>query len=74
MTEKSQKFEVHPTIVTRWKVQFLESAPTVFADKKRKSNGNDICVDDLYKQIGVLQVERDFLRKKYKQVFGTEPI
>ena len=28
--------------------------------------------DELYKQIGQLQVENDYL-KKYKQLYGTEP-
>jgi hypothetical protein len=25
------------------------------------------------KQIGKLQIENDFLKKKYKQLYGTEP-
>jgi len=29
--------------------------------------------DALYKQIGKLQIENDFLKKKYKQLYGTEP-
>ncbi len=29
--------------------------------------------DELYKQIGKLQIENEFLKKKYKQLYGTEP-
>ena len=29
--------------------------------------------DELYKQIGKLQIENEFLKKKYKQVYGTKP-
>jgi transposase-like protein len=74
LSELSQKYEVHPNMITKWKSQFIIEAPKIFADKRRKENkSKEVSVDDLYKQIGVLQVERDFLRKKYKQVFGREP-
>ena len=74
LSELSQKYEVHPNMITKWKSQFIIEVPKIFADKRRKENkSKEVSVDDLYKQIGVLQVERDFLRKKYKQVFGREP-
>ena len=74
LSELSQKYEVHPNMITKWKSQFIIEAPKLFVDKRRKENkSKEVSVDDLYKQIGVLQVERDFLRKKYKQVFGREP-
>ena len=73
VSEISQIFEIHPAMITRWKTMFLESAPNIFADKRSKTNKDKVCVDDLYKEIGVLKVERDFLRKKYKQIFGKDP-
>jgi len=74
LSELSQKYEVHPNMIAKWKSQFLEAAPGIFLDKRRKKNKTqELNVDDLYKQIGILQVERDFLRKKYKQIFGREP-
>jgi transposase-like protein len=74
LSELSQKYEVHPNMIAKWKSQFLEAAPQIFIDKRCKENkSQEVNVDNLYKQIGKLQVERDFLRKKYKQIFGKEP-
>jgi len=74
LSELSQKYEVHPNMITNWKSRFLKEVPQIFTDKRRKLNKvKEIHVDDLYKQIGVLQVEKEFLRKKYTQVFGKEP-
>jgi len=74
LSELSQKYEVHPNMITKWKSQFISEAPKLFVDKGRKENkSKEVSIDDLYKQIGILQVERDFLRKKYKQIFGREP-
>jgi transposase len=74
LSELSQKYEVHPNMIAKWKKQFIEAAPHVFIDKRRKDvKSREVSVDSLYKQIGKLQVERDFLRKKYKQIYGREP-
>ncbi len=74
LSELSQKYEVHPNMISNWKSQFLKEVPKIFVDKRRKENKNkEVSVDDLYKQIGILQVEKEFLRKKYKQIFGKEP-
>jgi len=29
--------------------------------------------EELYKQVGKLQVENEFLKKKYRQLYGSEP-
>ena len=74
LSELSQKYEVHPNMIANWKSRFLKEAPRIFTDKRLKENkSKEVQVDDLYKQIGVLQVEKEFLRKKYKQIFGKEP-
>ena len=74
LSELSQKYEVHPNMIANWKSQFLKEAPKIFIDKRRKENkSQEVNLDDLYKQIGVLQVEKEFMRKKYKQIFGKEP-
>jgi putative transposase len=47
-------------MIAKWKSQFLEAAPQIFLDKRRKENTKqEVKVDDLYKQIGKLQVEKD---------------
>ena len=73
--ELAQKYEIHPNQVTLWKKQLIEHATLAF-DK----HGNDKELDDsekkkdeLFSQIGQLKVENDFLKKKYKQLYGTDP-
>jgi transposase len=63
-SELAARFGVHPTMVAVWKRTLLDGAPDVF-DKGQKSRKQaEEHVDELYKQIGRLQVERDFLSKK----------
>ena len=57
--ELAQIYGVHPTQITQWKKQLLESAPSVFEGRHAKADHVD--VDELYKKIGKLEMERDFL-------------
>jgi transposase-like protein len=38
LSELSQKYEVHPNMIAKWKSQFLEAAPQIFLNKRRKEN------------------------------------
>ena len=71
----AQEFEVHPTQVTQWKKQALDNLGDLFerANKKKEEGDSDAETDKLYKQIGQLSVENEFLKKKYRQWYGHEP-
>jgi transposase-like protein len=75
MQEIGMLYDVHPNLVALWKKQLLESADVLFekTGKGKDAEAAERKQDELYKQIGQLQVENEFLKKKYKQIYGTEP-
>lgn len=63
--EIASHYGVHPTQVTNWKRQALEGAPTLFVDRRSQADtGEEALKAELYQQIGQLQVELDWLKKK----------
>jgi transposase-like protein len=56
------RYEVHPTLVARWKKELQEQAASIFGeDHARKKKQDENLVAQLYQQIGQLKVENDFL-------------
>ena len=68
LAEIAGKYDVHPNQVTLWKNQLIAEASEIFADKRGNKKENDK-EDLLYRQIGQLQVELDWLKKKSKHLF-----
>ena len=63
-TQLAGRFGVHPTMVSTWKRQLLDGAAELF-DKNHKSlKKAEAQTDELYRQIGQLKVENDFLSRK----------
>lgn len=65
VAELSAKHGVHQTLINEWKRQLVEGASGVFdkgASKAEKSAA--AATDELYKQIGQLKVENDFLARR----------
>ena len=74
--EIALKYEVHPNQVTQWKRQLLDNAVTAFEKPGKKSQeekGAEQKEERLFSQIGRLKIENDFLKKKYRQLYGKEP-
>jgi len=65
INEIAAEFGVHPNMVTNWKKQMLENAVTAFGDKAARTEKDfEAERDRLYRQIGQLQVENDWIKKK----------
>jgi len=65
INEIASTYEVHPNVVCLWKKQALERLPEAFSDRRSKGAKVDSKLQDrLYQQIGQLQVELDWLKKK----------
>lgn len=67
VAELSQEFELHPHQITAWKKDFLANAVKVFASGKQQAEELEKFEKqqgELYRQIGELKVENDWLKKK----------
>lgn len=76
IVELAKEFEVHPNQITNWKKQVLDGIPSLFEKENKKDDDLKAAEEkesELFKNIGQLKVENDFLKKKYKQIYGKEP-
>ena len=63
--EIASHYGVHPNQVTNWKKQATDGMPSVFTDRRSKAdNSEETLKAELYEQIGRLQVELDWLKKR----------
>jgi len=64
VSELAARFGVHPTMINNWRRALVEGAAEIFDKGHKSRKQTEADVDELYRQIGRLQVERDFLSKK----------
>jgi len=65
IAELSSIYGVHSTQITKWKKKALDFISQIFSDKlQQQQKSDDELIQELYRQIGKLQVERDWLKKK----------
>jgi len=65
LSELSQKYELNPNVIQKWKTEFLTNAHSVFEKKNEcKSSDDSKLVDRLYRKIGQLEMDCEFLKKK----------
>jgi len=63
-SEITSQYGIHVSQINNWKKQALEQLPNAFSRKrKRQKEDQQKLVDELYRQIGQLKVENDFLKK-----------
>lgn len=59
------RYSIHPTQASQWKQQALAGLELGFSDAPLKElEAKDAIIGELYKQIGQLKVELDWLKKK----------
>jgi len=69
MTQLSSEYGVHPNQIRQWRQKLIEELPTVFTDRRQKKDKEtEEVTSELYRQIGQLKVELDWLKKKSQQL------
>lgn len=65
LSELAQKYELNPNQISQWKQKALHGMEDIFTQQRGvKSKEEEELVNRLYQQIGQLQVELDWLKKK----------
>ena len=65
MAQLSGEFGVHVNQIRQWRQKLLDELPSLFSDRRsRKEKEGEELLSELYRQIGQLKVELEWLKKK----------
>jgi transposase-like protein len=67
VSQISSKYGVHQSVLNKWRNTALEGLPELFVDPRRKSPADahkDNIIEDLYRQVGKLSLQLEWLKKK----------
>ena len=67
ISQISSKYGVHQSVLNKWRNTALEGLPELFADPRKKSSADtqkDNIIEDLYRQVGKLSLQLEWLKKK----------
>ncbi len=74
--ELANEYAVHPNQISQWKKQLLDGAMELFERPNKKNPEVKHAEEErdlLLKTVGEMKIENDFLKKKYRQLYGKEP-
>ena len=63
-SQLASEYEVHPTQITQWKKQLLESGSSLFGQQRAREQQEQTAREaELFEQIGRLKMELEWLKK-----------
>ena len=72
IAQLASEYGVHPNQIGQWKRKLLEGLPMLFTDKRlRRDKDQEELEAELYRQIGQLKVELEWLKKKSQTLQPT---
>ncbi len=74
LSQLCEQYELHANQISDWKKTVVENAPRLFtstSEKKKDSIDIELVQAPYLEQIGMLQMELSFLKKKLKQLGQT---
>jgi transposase-like protein len=64
LSELSKRYELHPNLIVQWKKLYTENGVRLFQDAHPEKDERDKLIESLYKEIGSLTMDVNFLKKK----------
>jgi transposase-like protein len=64
LSELSKRHEIHPNLVAQWKKSLVDNGFRVFKESHPEKDDRDRLIESLYKEIGSLTMDVNFLKKK----------
>jgi transposase-like protein len=65
IAELAKTYQVHPVQISQWKKQLLDGIETLFRDGRGREREESLAIQaDLYEQIGRLNMELEWVKKK----------
>jgi transposase-like protein len=71
ISQLAMQYKVSPTTIGKWKRKLLEHCNEIFHDGRKKRYPN---IEDLYRKIGRLEVENEFLKKNLRNFRNSETV
>ena len=71
LAQISSKYKVHPNQIRQWRNHLLEILPDVFSNRRKtREKEREELEAELYRQIGQLKVEVEWLKKKSQSLLS----
>jgi putative transposase len=65
VAELAKTYQIHPVQISQWKKQLLDGIESLFCDRRGREHEENLVIQaDLYEQIGRLNMELEWLKKK----------